>query len=223
MHLFNTFQDSDKVYDVYNVGSDDWVTVKEIAEIVHFVLGPSGTNIDQASRKWAEETSLSEKSKYIYCETPEKEIEEAKKVKDEKVFPIFWTCAVYFNLYKVFFEHPDTVPFLIVYLMRLDKMQFCTRKEKLKEIIKDEIPSHWTIASHPSPAPLLNSLNCKILKTTSNSKAAEICKKGRVDACVTTEEARKKYGLVKIHEFGSPVMIFFGGTTKKGAKLLKKA
>lgn len=34
MHLFNTFQDSDKVYDVYNVGSDDWVTVKEIAEIV---------------------------------------------------------------------------------------------------------------------------------------------------------------------------------------------
>ncbi len=194
----------------------------EIKEIRHFVLGPPGTNIDQASHRWAEETNLSEKSKYIYCKTPEKAIEEAKKIKDGKVLPIFWTCAVYFNLYKVFFENPDTVSFLIVYPMKLDKMQLCTRKEKLKEI-KDGIPFHWKIGVHPSPAPLLKSLKSTILWTTSNSKAAEICKKGRVDACVTTEEARKKYGLVKIHEFGSPVMIFFGGTTKKGAKLLKKA
>ncbi len=193
----------------------------EIREIRHFVLGPPGTNIDQAARKWAKENNLFHKSKFVYCETPEKEIEEAKKIEDDKVFPLFWTCAVYYKLYKVFFENPDTAPFLIVCSMRLNRMQLCTREEKAKQI-KNGIPSHWKIASHPSPAPLLNSLKCKVLLTTSNSKAAELCKKGEADLCITTEEARKKYGLVKIHEFGSPWMVFFAGTTRHGVEILKK-
>ena len=193
----------------------------EIREIRHFVLGPPGTNIDQAARKWTKENNLFHRSKFVYCETPEKEIEEAKKIKDDKVFPVFWTCAVYYKLYKVFFENPDIASFLIVYSMRLNRMQFCTREEKAKEI-KNGIPSHWKIAAHQSPAPLLNSLKCKVLLTTSNSKAAEICAQGRVDACITTEKARQLYGLVKIHEFGSPMMVFFAGTTRHGIEILKK-
>jgi len=34
VHLFNVFRESGKLFDVYNVGSDDWITVREIAEIV---------------------------------------------------------------------------------------------------------------------------------------------------------------------------------------------
>ena len=34
LHLFNEFLKEDKTYDVYNIGSEDWITVKEIAEIV---------------------------------------------------------------------------------------------------------------------------------------------------------------------------------------------
>ncbi len=34
MHLFNVFRESGKLFDVYNVGNEDWITVKEIAEIV---------------------------------------------------------------------------------------------------------------------------------------------------------------------------------------------
>ena len=34
MHLFNVFRGSGKIFDVYNVGNEDWITVKEIAEIV---------------------------------------------------------------------------------------------------------------------------------------------------------------------------------------------
>lgn len=195
---------------------------EEIKEIRHFVLGPPGTNIDQASHRWAKENKLLHKSKFIYCETPEKEIEEAKKITNDKVFPLFWTCAVYFNLYKVFFENPDTVPFLIVYSMKLDTMQLCTREEKIKEIKDGKIPSSLKIASHPSPAPLLNPLKCKVLLTTSNAKAAELCAQGEVEACITTEKARKIHGLVRIHKFGSPWMVFFGGTTEHGVEVLKK-
>jgi len=34
LHLFNEFLKENKTYDVYNIGSEDWITVKEIAEIV---------------------------------------------------------------------------------------------------------------------------------------------------------------------------------------------
>ena len=39
MHLFNTFRANDKLFDVYNVGNEDWITVREIADIVSRVMG----------------------------------------------------------------------------------------------------------------------------------------------------------------------------------------
>lgn len=37
--LFEKFREERKIYDVYNLGSDDWITVKEIAEIVSKEMG----------------------------------------------------------------------------------------------------------------------------------------------------------------------------------------
>ncbi len=34
LYLFEKFKEEEKIYDVYNLGSEDWITVKEIAEIV---------------------------------------------------------------------------------------------------------------------------------------------------------------------------------------------
>ena len=39
LHLFNEFLKEDKTYDVYNLGNDDWITVKEIAAIVSREMG----------------------------------------------------------------------------------------------------------------------------------------------------------------------------------------
>ena len=39
LHLFNEFLKEGKTYDVYNLGNDDWITVKEIAEIVSREMG----------------------------------------------------------------------------------------------------------------------------------------------------------------------------------------
>lgn len=39
LHIFNEFLKEDKTYDVYNLGNDDWITVKEIAAIVSREMG----------------------------------------------------------------------------------------------------------------------------------------------------------------------------------------
>ncbi len=39
LHLFNKLTESNKIYDVYNVGNEDWITVKEIADIVTEEMG----------------------------------------------------------------------------------------------------------------------------------------------------------------------------------------
>lgn len=39
IHAFDVFRKSDKRIEIYNVGSDDWITVKEIAEIVSKQMG----------------------------------------------------------------------------------------------------------------------------------------------------------------------------------------
>jgi len=33
LYFFEKFKEEKKIYDVYNLGSEDWITVKEIAEI----------------------------------------------------------------------------------------------------------------------------------------------------------------------------------------------
>jgi len=39
LHLYEEFEEEEKLYDVYNVGSEDWVTVREIADMVVETLG----------------------------------------------------------------------------------------------------------------------------------------------------------------------------------------
>lgn len=39
LHLFEKFKDEGKIYDVYNLGSEDWITVREIAEVVSKEMG----------------------------------------------------------------------------------------------------------------------------------------------------------------------------------------
>ncbi|AFK22126.1 NAD-dependent epimerase/dehydratase family protein [Pyrococcus sp. ST04] len=39
LHIFEHFKGEGKIYDVYNLGSEDWITVREIAEIVSEEMG----------------------------------------------------------------------------------------------------------------------------------------------------------------------------------------
>lgn len=194
-----------------------------IRKITCFVLGPAGTNMQQACEQWIVEMGIGYKTEIVLCMTPEESIEKARLVVEEGHVATFWTCAVYNCLCNVFFQNPDTLTFFIEKVMMLDEMQLATRSEKVCEIQNDIMPEKWNIASHPSPAPLLNDIKCNVKLTTSNAKAAELCRSGEADACITTESARELNGLKTLHVFGSPKMVFFGGITAHGVKIISKA
>ena len=187
-----------------------------VKRVIHFALGPEGTNIAQASRSWSRGIGIYDKTEVILCETPETSLAGARLVTEEGVVPFFWTCAVYYALNQLFFSHPDTYPFLVSHPMPLDNMQLCVPQA----MIQKEWDVDWRIASHPSPIPLVAGLGNPVVKTTSNSQAAIMCERGEVEACVTTAQAAALHGLTAVHEFGSPIMIFFGGTTQHGLKTL---
>jgi len=210
---------------LYNLREEEIKRVlqsEKIKKVICFALGPKGTNIGQAVEKWIKRMDISSKTEIIFCETPEESVEKGKKVKEEGVLAIFWTCAVYVGEAELFFTNPDTLPFFFVEKMELDEMQLATRAELLGEINNGKIPKDWKIASHPSPVHLVRKLENPIVFAKSNAHAAVLCQEGKVELCITTESARKIYKLERIFGFGSPPMIFFGGITQRGLELIKK-
>ena len=189
----------------------------QVVKIQHFVLGPVGTNMQQACKAWNMKNALEQKAHITLCKTPEDCLAQARLVSEKGVLPLFWTCAVYYALNQFFFNNPDTFPFLFSFNFPLDNMQLCVREE----LANKEWNNDWRIASHPSPAPLVAGLVNQATLTTSNAQAAKLCAGGEVEACITTAQAAKIHGLTMVHEFGSPNMVFFAGTTQHGVSVLQ--
>ncbi len=197
-----------------------------------FALGPKGTNILQACQRCIDRMGIRHKAVVELGDTPEECLEKARGVVGREV-AIFWTCAVYFGLKELFFQNPDVYPFFITEVMRLDKMQLVTRQDiidSFEGVPWEFWPSEWwqevRVASHPSPAPLLEGFipDEAIVKANSNAHAAELCAVERsVEVCITTERSRDLYDLKELHSFGSPEMLFFGGITGHGANIIRGA
>lgn len=181
-----------------------------IRNITCFALGPAGTNISQAADRWLERMQVADKAEIIFCPTPEASLECARLVDNPDEIGLFGTCAVYFALNQLFFQNPDVLPFFAEEVMLLDEMQLAARPEVAAQI-NGKLPATWKIASHPSPTPLVRKLGCQVVHVNSNAQAADDCQSGRMEMCVTTESARLSRGLVKLHSFGSPPMVFFYG------------
>jgi hypothetical protein len=194
-----------------------------IRQIRHFALGPEGTNISQACRRWTVRMRIEHKAHIVLCDTPEDSIVAARQLVDPRILGVFWTCAVYSREMEVFFRNPDTLPFFTQETMALDKMQLATRPALAAELNDPCVPCDWRIAVHPSPAALLHPHHRNVVLVNSNATAAIDCAGGRVEACITTESARSRHGLTSLHCFGSPEMIFFGGITHTGAELIRAA
>ena len=193
------------------------LTSEAIAQVSFYALGPEGTNISQASRAWATKCGIMGKSNFYLCSTPEQSVALARTVTDGSTLPLFVTCAVYNRLAELYFTNTDCNAFLGHHYMKLDDMQLAARESTSR------IPENWVIASHPSPQHLVSGLKNRLLLVASNAVAAEMCAQSAVQACITTESARKLHGLQTIHSFGSPTMLFLFGTTPHGMALLDKA
>jgi len=186
-----------------------------IHEVRVFVLGPDGTNIYESAKLWAKRREIESKCSFTLCDTPEEAVSEAKKVKSENILPVFVLCAVYYKLYELYFTNTDCLFFMDHLYMKLDDMQLATLAFKEK--------SRYKIFAHPSPAMLVNNIHdMKLEYTNSNGCAARMCKEEAGSLCITTEKARNIYELQKLHDFGSPFMLFTFGTSYNGLKLLEK-
>lgn len=195
-----------------------------VQEVRCFALGPEGTNIAQACRRWLRRNGIEDKSTMVLCSTPEDSVIAARRetVVDLGILGLFWTCAVFDREKEVFFENPDVYPFFVQETMLLDEMQLAARPELVAES-GGAVPAHWRIASHPSPAPLLAELPCAVVRVRSNADAAARCAAGEFEACITTESARQIHGLTQLHVFGCPPMVFFGGITAEASRLFRQA
>ena len=193
-----------------------------ISKVVCYALGPKGTNIEQATEEWLRRLRITDKAETHLCGTPEECLGAARQIAEDGVIAVYGTCAVYAHESRFFFRNPDIYPFFSQGMMLLDRMQFATRPEMVASIVNGNIPKGWTISSHPSPQYLIEGLGCNIIIVDSNAAAAEHCREGSSCACITTEAARKRCGLVTLHEFGSPAMVFFFGITEHGAEIIRR-
>ncbi len=194
-----------------------------VKRVVSFALGPDGTNIMQAAGRWQEGTGISGKTTIKLCDLPETAVREALALQEDGALAVFWTCAVFRRLNEIFFDNPGTFPFFFQQDMLLDDMQLAAIS---RERSKLDTPALMTVATHISPARLVTDLvaaGARVIDAKSNAEAALMCERGEVTACVTTESGRTLHSLVTLHEFGSPLMVFFGGVTESGLALLTRA
>lgn len=192
-----------------------------LLERIHcFALGPSGTNIERASREWLKRVGVDHKSSVVLCDTPEQSLQRCyAHSDDEAVVSLFWTCAVFFDEYRMFFQNADVGLFASSITLPLDNMMLCHRE--------GDTPTRWDqsrIACHPSPRPLLRSIEpvCTVMSANSNAAAAKMCHDGAAEMCVTTEAGAQRNGLVAVHEFGSPDMVFFMGMRNRDLEKLSR-
>ncbi len=189
----------------------------DIRAVPVYALGPAGTNLQQASQKWIKAMEIEKKSEITLCPTPEISVERAQEVSEPGIVPIFALCAVYFSLCRLYFKHGSNYTFLSHLYAPLDEMQLASHHNSLNELAPNA-----KIATHVSPASLLDDTAYERVIVNSNSEAARRCAAGDVDACITTESARKIYGLKRNFLFGSPSMLFTFGTTRHGVEELKR-
>ena len=194
-----------------------------VRQVHSHALGPQGTNIIKAAMHWHESMGIAHKARIIECKTPEDGLQLARSAKDDGTLHVFWTCGVYFKEHELFFTNPDTLPFQFQVIMPLDEMQLASRADSVSQLLGADSIAHCSILTHPSPAPLLNTLPVKVIHVSSNAEAAIRCAAGEAEGCITTEAARVLHGLVTVHRFGSPPMIFFGGVSTAGADLLRRS
>lgn len=194
-----------------------------VRRVICFSLGPEGTNIAQASRLWLEAMCITRKSEVRLGDTPEACLQAARGVIKDGVVAVFVTCAVYADESRFFFINPDVFPFWSQHIMLLDEMQLAATPEFLRATEHGPMPGKIKVASHPSPQHLLQDIGCEIIIVSSNAAAAKHCRDGLSSACITTESARKIYGLETLHKFGSPRMVFFFGITGHSAGIIKRA
>lgn len=166
---------------------------KSKIQTVH-TLGPEGTNCEAAAKFWLKLHGHSS-AKTLLHETLEDGLEGMLQNPEGAVL---LGCVVYPKLHELVFNNLDRLTLADQFIMPTFNMLFASRGQE----------NVRTAASHPAPRSLLNGRGLIVTESTSNSKAAEQCRDGLVDACITTLPAAQACGLTVLEDFGPVPMGF---------------
>jgi len=180
-------------------------------------LGPEGTNIARCCHWVVHKEGVGHKAVVIIHGRKVDPIEYAEiagREAAEGILPLHVECAVYFALGELFDRRPGEVVFANHYYLPLDEMQLAARTLFDPATV---CYGRLRVASHPSPVglvtPLLDRRILVNVTASSNSDAAEMVRLGEADVCLTTEAGARLSGLVTLHRFGSPIMLFTVGAS----------
>ncbi|MDM3592801.1 prephenate dehydratase domain-containing protein [Proteus mirabilis] len=161
-------------------------------------LGPAGTNCEKAAYYWLNKNN--QQGNIILHPT----LETAVKEMEVSANSLLLGCIVYPFLHNIVFNNLSFIKLTDCFVMDTHNMLFASRFNNIKEIKK--------LGSHPAPQDLFRKIteldNIERVLFNSNSEAALQCGLGRVDGCITTLSAAKKYHLNILYDFGPVPMGF---------------
>ncbi|MDB4987434.1 MAG: bacilysin biosynthesis protein BacA [Myxococcaceae bacterium] len=155
-------------------------------------LGPTGTNLEAASRSWREVNRLVDAEIRLHS-TLEAAVDEMAM--DGSAVLI--ACVVYPELHTLVFKNLERLEIAECFVQPTYNMVVASREDRPAK----------TIATHSAPQHLAPPEATRVF-VDSNSQAAIACATGEVDACVTTLPAAQRHGLHVVRDFGAVPMGF---------------
>lgn len=171
------------------------------ASIIVHTLGPAGTNCEEAARFWIQAKGF-KKSKVVLHATLEDGLQ---SLLENPADSVLVGCVVYPKLHEIVFSNLDRLELVDQFIMPTFNMVYASRGQAQVQVA----------ASHPAPRGLIEGRGLDIEETTSNSRAANMCRAGLVDACITTMPAAVSNQLDILEDFG-PVPMGFTVHAPKG-------
>jgi len=155
-------------------------------------LGPSGTNCEEAARHWFQRCG--EAGEVVLHDS----LEEAALFAMKEEGSALLGCIVYPDLHRLVFENVGSLSLVDCFVMETLEMVLAARS-RIEPL---------SIATHPAPEALIPPSIQHRRYARSNSHAAELCRAGEVDSCVTTSSAARGQGLTILTSFGRVPMGF---------------
>lgn len=158
-------------------------------------LGPPGTNLEAAARRWLDRRGLGGTGSVTLHPSLESALDRIPRNGEHALV----ACAVYPRLHTLVFENLRTCRMVDSFLMPTHEMVLAasaSAPERLR-----------TVATHPAPAGLVPP-SYERRPALSNAQAAIDCARGAADACITTVVAARAHRLRIIRNFGAVPMVF---------------
>lgn len=160
--------------------------------VIH-TLGPAGTNCEKAAHFWFKSKGMHD-YRVILHDTLEVAVDHIVDISHALL-----GCVVYPDLHRLVFSNFKKLYLSETFVMDTYEMVLAT---------KNSGGSIESIVSHPAPVDLVSGYDCQVTYANSNASAAQMCRSGVSEACVTTGDLAERFDLNIRERFGIVPMGF---------------